>query len=247
MKRLTLFAFLLLGFAGASAQNVFVIEQIEMVDNKVVIRYNLNDDNMNHTYLVQLFTSQDNFTVPLTKVSGDVGVDVKPGLAKRITWDATKEAGNFSGDISFEIRGRIYVPFVKLKAMDEGAVFKRGKNYPITWTSGNTNGQVNIELYKGDVRIAGDNNQPNVGKYEWFIPGGTKKGSDYRLKFTNTKDQGDVVYSQPFTIKPKIPLIVKAIGAAIVGGGIFFILTTKNSNGGQAAATPLPELTIQTP
>ncbi len=230
----------------AEAQDVFSIDQIEMADNKVIVHYTLNDPNSNRTYLVQLFTSQDNFTAPLTKVSGDVGTDVKPGSGKKITWDASKEVGNYSGELAFEIRGRIYVPFVKLKTMDEGTVYKRGKNYPITWASGNTNGQVNIELFKGDVRITGDNNLPNVGKYDWYIPGGTKKGSDYRLKFTNSKDQGDVVYSQTFTIKPKVPFFVKAIGVAVVGGAIAFLSKGKSVDS-TPNATPLPELTIQTP
>ena len=196
------------------------LDWVEVADNKVVVHYNLQDDNTNREYLVNLFSSQDNFTKELTKVSGDVGTEVKAGQDKKIVWDITKELGAYNGNISFEVRGRVYVAFVKLKDFGEGMVFKRGTNHPLVWTSGNLSGQVNIELYKGDVRISGDNNQQNVGKFDWLVPSTAKKGSDYKLKFTNTRDRNDVVYSAPFTIKPKIPMAIKVLGFALVGGAV---------------------------
>lgn len=204
--------------------------RVEVADNKVVVHYNLVDEKVDRAYLVNLFSSQDNFTKELTKVSGDVGTEVKAGNDRKIVWDITKELGSFKGNLTFEVRGRIYVPFVKLKEMDAGKVFKRGKSYPLTWTSGNLGGQVNIELYKGTTRISGDNNQPNVGKFDWYVPSSAKKGNDYQLKFTNTKYRSDVVYSLPFTIKPKIPFIVKALGVAVIGGGIVVLAGGSKSN-----------------
>lgn len=198
--------------------------RVEIADNKVIVHYDLNDEKTERTYLVNLFSSQDNFTKELTKVSGDVGTEVKPGVDKKIVWDLTKELGNFKGDLVFEVRGRIYVPFVKLNEMEEGKIFKRGKSYPLTWSSGNLSGQVNIELYKGTSRISGDTNQPNVGKFDWSVPGNAKSGNDYQLRFTNTKDRNDVVYSRPFTIRPKIPLVVKAVGVVAIGG-LIYVLT----------------------
>lgn len=220
MKAISVLAFATCLLVGRAANSQTIqFNYVEVADNKVVVHYELQDEKADRTYLVNLFSSQDNFTKELTKVSGDVGTEVKAGRDRKITWDVTKELGNFKGNLTFEIRGRIYVPFVKLKEMDAGKVFKRGKNYPLTWTSGNLGGQINIELYKGTTRISGDNNQPNVGKFDWFVPSSTKKGNDYQLKFTNTKDRNDVVYSLPFTIKPKIPFIVKVLGIAAIGGG----------------------------
>ncbi len=215
----------------------FPISSIDLEDDKVIIHYVLADENREHQYLIQLFSSQDNFTTALTKVSGDVGTEVKPGASNKIVWDAAKELGAFKGDLSFEVRGRVFVPFVKLKSINEGDVFKRGKNYPITWSSGNLSGQVNIELYRGDVRISGDNNQPNVGKYDWYVPGSAKKGSNYRLKFTNAKDRNDVVYSKEFTVKPRTPFLVKVLGVAVIGGGIAVLAGGKGSSGSSGPAT----------
>jgi hypothetical protein len=246
MKKLYLkqigFLLAILSFYQGQAQTQsFPITSIDLEDDKVIIHYVLNDENKDHQYLIQLFSSQDNFTTALTKVSGDAGTEVRPGASNKIIWDATKELGAFKGDLSFEVRGRVYVPFVKLKSVNEGDVFKRGKNYPITWTSGNLSGQVNIELYKGEVRISGDNNQPNVGKYDWYVPGSAKKGNNYRLKFTNAKDRNDVVYSKEFTVKPRTPFLIKALGVAVIGGGVAFLAGGKSSsNSSSPTDTPLP-------
>jgi hypothetical protein len=199
------------------------LDWVEIIDKKVIVHYNLHDDNTSRQYLVNLYTSQDGFSKELTKVSGDVGADVTAGSDKRIIWDIVKELGDYAGNLTFEVRARIYTPFVKLINFGEGRVFKRGKNYPIIWSTGNISGHVNIELYRGDERIAGENNLPNVGKLDWHVPSTSKRANNYRLRFTNVKDRGDITYSPPFTIKPKVHTALKAMGIVVMGGaGILF-------------------------
>ena len=211
------------------AQNLD-IDFIVYIGRNVVVHYTLDDGaNSNRQFLVQLYSSQDNFTAPLTRVTGDFGSEVSAGVDKKIVWDITKELGAFKGTISLELRGRVYVPFVKIKDINEDQVFKRGKNYPVNWTSGNLSGQINIELFNADnERIWGENNVSNIGKFDWYIQGNIKKGHDYKLKFTNAKDRNDVVYSKPFTIKPKIPLIVKA-GGVIAVAAVVSVLVINSS------------------
>jgi hypothetical protein len=221
------------------------LDFIEFSGRNVVVHYTLDDGaNSNRQFLVQLFSSQDNFTAPLTRVTGDIGSEVSSGFDKRITWEITKELGAFKGDISLELRGRVYVPFVRIKDIEKDEVFKRGRNYPLNWTSGNLSGTVNVELFNEDnERIWGENNIPNIGKFDWYIPGNVKKDQDYKLKFTNTKDRNDVVYSQPFTIKPRIPFIVKIAAGAVVAGAVAVLVTTSGkepeSEKGQPYPTPL--------
>ena len=213
------------------SQNVD-IDFIELVGRNVVVHYNLDDGaNSSRQFLVQLYSSQDNFTTPLTRVSGDFGSEVTAGIDKKIVWDITKELGSFKGNVALELRGRVYVPFVKIKDIDEDQIFKRGKNYPVNWTSGNLSGQVNIELFNAaGERIWGENNVPNVGKFDWYVQGNIKKGKNYKLKFTNAKDRNDVVYSLPFIIKPKIPLLVKVAGVLAIAVGIEVLSSNAKSN-----------------
>jgi hypothetical protein len=218
------------------------IDFIEFVGRNVVVHYNLDDGaNSNRQFLVQLFSSQDNFSTPLTRVSGDFGSEVGSGFDKKIVWDITKELGAFKGNISLELRGRVYVPFVKIKDIDEGEVFKRGKNYPVNWTSGNLSGQVNIELFNAaGERIWGENNVANVGKFDWYIQGNIKKGRNYKLKFTNAKDRNDVVYSLPFIIRPKIPLLFKVAGIAVIAAAAEVALSGSKSTSNEAKSYSTP-------
>lgn len=235
-----IFCFVMALSMQSFAQNLD-IDFIEFTGRNVVVHYTLDDGaNSNRQFLVQLYSSQDNFSVPLTKVTGDVGSEVSSGVDKKIIWDVTKELGNYKGTISLELRGRVYVPFVKIKDITEGQVFKRGKNYPVNWTSGNLSGQVNIELFNEDEeRMWGENNVPNVGKFDWYIQANIKKGSNYRLKFTNAKDRNDVVYSAPFTIKPKIPFIAKA-GAVVVVAAVVGVVITNSGKSSGSDEKPYP-------
>lgn len=233
--KIRLLILLLLSVAIHGYAQQISLEWIELSGNKVIIHYDLIDNNPNHQYMINLYSSQDKFTNPITKVSGDVGQDVRPGEDKAITWDITRELGVFKGRLTFEIRGRVFIPFVRLQPFDKGETFVRGKTYPLNWTSGNLSGQVNIELYKGQTRIPIENGMANVGKYEWNIPSGLKPGSDYTLRFTNTKDLNDYVVSMPFTIKAKYPLAAKIGLAVTAGAGITFMLL---SGGDTPTTTP---------
>lgn len=237
-KLITLTALVLAGLAAVPSFGQSVeIDFVEFQGNNIVVHYNLDDGaNSNRQFLVQLYSSQDNFTTPLTRVSGDFGTEVSAGFGKKIVWDVTQELGSFKGDIALEVRGRVYVPFVKIKEITEGQVFKKGRNYPLNWTSGNLSGTVNIELFNADgERLWGENNVANVGKFDWFIPGNIKKGNDYRLKFTNTRDRNDVVYSPSFVIRPKVPLLVKVAAATLVLGASGILINQKKN---ESSANP---------
>lgn len=247
MKKFTiLYTGIILFFLGTAShqglsQNMD-IDFIEFSGRNVVVHYNLDDGaNSSREFLVQLYSSQDNFTIPLTRVTGDFGPEVSAGFGKKIVWDITQELGAFKGNVSLELRGRVYVPFAKIKDIEDGQVFKRGKNYPINWTSGNLSGQVNIELFnEAGERMWGENNVANVGKFDWYVQSNIKKGSNYKLKFTNAKDRNDVVYSHAFTIKPKIPLLVKVAGLVILAGAAEFLISNSKSSSDKAKSFPNP-------
>jgi hypothetical protein len=221
----------------ASAQKIN-IQWVEITGDKIIVHYDLDDTNPNHEYAVNLLSSKDNFGAPLTRVTGDVGNEIKPGLNKKIVWDITKELGNYKGDIELEIKGKFYLPFLKLSNFDTSKKYKRGKNFPLVWTSGNMSGQIDIELYNGQDRIHRESNVANSGKYDFIIPGDAKPGGNYRLKFTNTKNRDEVIYSGNFRIAAKIPMALKIGGVAVVGGLAAVIGGGGGGGGGGGSDTP---------
>ncbi len=230
-------------FFSFSASGIFAqhveIDRIDIRGNKVIVWYVLNDPNDFNKYSISLFSSLDRFASPLTKVSGDVGKDVKPGRDNKIIWDITNEIGNFKGSVVLEVRGNVAGPFVQLASSDVRRSFKRGKIYPITWRSGNLEGQVNIQLYNKDEQLIWEAGiLPNAGKYEWTVSNTIKKGN-YRFKFINVKDPGEFQYSNLFAIRPRTPMGVKVAGVlAVIGGGVAVL---SGGKGGTSSRNDLPD------
>src|SRR5438105_1323528 len=78
----------------ASAQQL-KIDFVEVTGRMVVVHYDLDDGtNSTRQFLVQLYSSQDNYTAPLTRLTGDFGTEVSAGFDKKIVWDITKELGS---------------------------------------------------------------------------------------------------------------------------------------------------------
>ena len=215
--RLLLPLLLLLFSLIASGQKVSILK-IELAGEKVLVFYDLEDNNPNNEYLLNLYSSKDNFANPLAKVKGDVGPEVKPGQNKKIEWNLREEYGGFKGKISLEIRGKVYVPFVKLN-FDTKRAYKRGGNYNLAWKPGNTN-PIHIELLKGSQRISGDLNHPNSGTYLLTFPAKITPGKDYRLRVTDSKNTDDIIYTDFFRITPKIPTALKVGAVLVLIGGV---------------------------
>ena len=203
---------------AVAGQNL-AIKNVELDGEKIIVNYDLEDSNPRNEYKLDLYASKDNFATPLSKVSGDVGPEVKPGLNKKIIWSVREEIGGYKGRIALEIRGKVYIPFVKLQNFNAGTVYKKGKSYNLSLKAGNTN-PIHVELYKGSQRISGEMNHPNNGAYTLTIPGNSKPGSDYRIKITDSKNAEELIYSPNFKVKPKVPAWLKIAVPVLVAGGI---------------------------
>ena len=243
--RVLLLAIALLAGSAAFAQSV-AIKKVELAGELIIVHYDLEDSNPNNEYLINLYSSKDNFFAALTKVTGDVGMEVKPGLNKKIMWKVRDEYGAYKGKLSLEIRGKVYIPFVKLTGFDAKKKYKKGNTYNLTWKPGASN-PINIELYKGGERVSSELNQPNNGSHTLFIPKHLKNGKDYRLKITDTRNTDEVIYTDYFAVAPKIPTIAKIGAGVVIVGAIVFVLTQKKTPGGGggddgSGTIPLPNL-----
>jgi hypothetical protein len=253
MRVILLFVAMFIASASAFAQTV-IIKKVELAGEQVIVHYDLEDSNPNNEYLINLYTSKDNYFGALTKVTGDVGAEIKPGTDKKIYWKIRDEYGAYKGKLALEIRGKVYVPFVKLQNFDPNKTYKKGTTYNLNWKPGASN-PINIELYHGGERISGEMNQPNNGSHSLFIPKHASNGKDYRIKFTDTKNPDEIIYTGYFKVAPKIPMIAK-IGAGVVVAAVLVVVLThkkatpddtstnnnNNNNNNNTDQIELPEL-----
>lgn len=219
---------------SASAQKA-TIKKIELSGEKIIVYYDLDDDNPNNEYQMNLFISKDKFTTPVSKVKGDVGNEIKPGSGKKIEWNIFEEFTNYNGDIEIEIRGKVFVPFVKLQSFGTKQTLKRGKAYDMAWRPGNTN-PVHVEVFRGSQRMQGELNLPNNGKYTLNLSPHLKPGGSYKVKITDSKKTNDFVYTEEFKVRRKVPLLLKAL--PIIGAGAFIGMSAGGSKGAAEISGP---------
>lgn len=224
-KAFALFPILFI-FSSVWSQNI-EIKEILLNQGQVILKFNIKDPNPERKYSIHLYSSSDNFIQRLEKVSGDIGVGIPVGDNKEIIWDPYEEYGSdFKGDISLDIKASIYIPFITLdKFEDYGDTFKRGKPYPLTWSGGRGDNQLIFDLYQGERKITVLDERPNNGKWVMNIPTNVKPGKDFRLRISDKSNKDEVVYTNYFSVKRKIPLWLKSgVGLVIVGIGAKIIL-----------------------
>jgi hypothetical protein len=213
------------------------IKQVFVKEGKVHIVYDLFDQEATRTYQVRLYSSKDNFISPLSKVRGDVGLEVPPGKNKEIIWNAKEELDpDFQGSLAFEIRGRVYVPFVKLDQFNDYHTLKRGKSYEVLWTGGRSTNVLTFDIYKGEQKLASFPNIANAGHFSMELPKNLKPGKGYRLKVSDKNNKDEVVYSDEFTIKRKVPLLLQVVPTALVGATLYVLVTNFGGVGGGTEA-----------
>jgi len=202
----------------------FSIKRLEILNDKINLYYDLVDTVATRTYTIALFASQDNFISPLQQVSGDIGLEVTPGRNKRIVWNAKEELGaNFEGKEALEVRGRLYIPFVRLDGLNK--TFKRLRPTEITWTGGTQQNILNFDLYKGKEKITSFPDIANVGHYRLTMPTTVKPGKGYRFKISDSRNKDQVVFSPPFTVKRKISLGLKFVPIVLIGAGLYLAVS----------------------
>lgn len=201
----------------AQAQD-FTINKVELTGESIILHYSLIDTTKSRTYSINVYTSRDNFIAPLQKVKGDVGLEVRPGQNKKIIWSSREELGaTFQGDVEIEIRGRVYIPFIKFDGFQDGQVIKRGKPKSITWSGGTRQNILNFTLYKGEKNIDVIPNVANSGSYDLTLPTSVKPGSGYYFIVSDSKNKDQMMKTNEFKVKRKVPLLLKLLPVAIIG------------------------------
>jgi hypothetical protein len=195
-----------------------IIDGVQLKDTKVIIYYQIQDSLVNRSYSVRIYSIADGFMNPLQAVTGDVGLEVKSGLHRKIVLDTQAEWPNgMEATQSFEIRARVFIPFINTESINQYKLFKRNRKYNLTWTGGSAQNVLNFDLYKGERKVTSFPNVGNSGHHLFVLPSHVKPGSGYRFRISDARNKDEVVYTQTFRVKRKIPLGLKAIPLVVAG------------------------------
>jgi len=209
------------------AQNLEV-KRIERNGDNLILYYNLTDTVIDRSYTVNLYSSRDNFLNPLAAISGDKGMEVTPGISKKLVWNAKQDLGaEFSDKISIELRARIYIPFIRFDAIEK---IKRGKPTEVTWRGGTPQNILNFELYRNGKKVDVIPNIANVSHTQLTLPVSVKPGKGYIFRIVDSKNKDQVVETPSFRVKRKVPLGVKLLPVLALGGALYIFGSSSTSN-----------------
>jgi hypothetical protein len=211
----------------------------------VQVNYEMDGFDYGQDYEIYLYGSHNDFSQPLQNVKGDIGQKVKgDGNIKKITWNAGTELGIYQKEISFELRGKPYIPFLKLITPLQGKNFKKGKTYVLQWEGGEQTSQLDLDLIKDDVVKTTDKKIPNNRTYSWLVSKNLKPGKNYVLKISNSNNVLDYIISDQFTVNRKIPLALYvaplAVGAGLIACKVLHICGSEEVNHGIPRPLPPP-------
>lgn len=236
MKHSFIITCLLLQLTSCLVAQDFAVKRVESSQGKITLYYDLLDT-LGRGYTINVYASRDNFIAPLQRITGDAGLEVKAGKGKKIVWDAPAELGpDFDGKMGLEVRGRVYIPFVRFERFEEYKAIKRGKAYNISWTGGTPQNILHFDLYKGEKKVTSFTDVANTGKYKLTLPTSVKPGSNYKFKITDSKNKDEIVYTGNFTVKRKVPLLLKVIPILSVGA----LVATLGGSANKAQRIPDP-------
>ena len=219
------------------------IKSVSVKGNDVIVNYDLLDDDLSHKYTLRLYSSQDNFVQPLTAVEGDVGIDQSVGGNKQVIWHVKDELGeDFKGDVSLELKGKLYIPFVTLNNFEDITSMKKSRPYNLTWAAGRGSSVLTFDLFNGkDEVVHTYTNIANVGEYRLELPKDVKPGKNYRFRITDQRNKEDVVFTPYFTIRRKVPLAAKVALVGLAGSGVALLGGQGGSEVGAGEVPLLPD------
>ena len=223
-------------FTGSG--NKMMVKRMELDNDKLNLYYDLIDSVNSHFYTIDVFSSEDNFVTKQEKVSGDIGLEVKPGVNHKITWNAREMLGReFNGKFRLELRAKLFVPFVQFDAMKKS--YKRGKDFSVSWKGETPPNTLNFDLCKGNVLVHSFANIANQGKTTLRIPKSIKPGKGYYFKVSDVNNNDQMVITQKFNVKRKTPLMLKILPFALVGGAAATL--GAGSSGGGSSTHNIPD------
>ncbi len=205
--------------AGAGAQEVSNL-RAETKGNLVIINYDLAGTMPGQLFEVRVFVLRDGRADSLLYVRGDVGKNVVPGRNKRMEWGAKKEIGVFDNTLAFKVEATLTFSPMVLKNPAKATVWRRGKGHDIAWAGGVENESLQLELWKDSTLSFIITRTANQGNYDWQVPVALAPGDDYKIRLASVAAPTNFRFSEPFSVRRKIPLAAKFIPlglAAAVG------------------------------
>lgn len=189
-----------------TVENVRAITKGDIIEIYYDLKPGIDSLNSNIT----IFSSHNNYQVPLLWVTGHVGQLIPPGDNKLVIWEARKELDNFKGELIIEVRAEPVAMLYEFNSHKK-LLARPGKNFTVSWKGGKKTDIVDIQLLDAEKKIVNVlSSTSNANQFTWNIPKDFKRGTYYLL----LKAPGQELRSEPIKIQrsKKWLLILPIVG-----------------------------------
>ncbi|MGL1885509.1 MAG: GPI anchored serine-threonine rich family protein [Reichenbachiella sp.] len=243
MKKVLFFLLAITFCQYAVSQNV-ENAAVQQVGDDLIISFDLMPkESIKERYTISLIALYGNDSIELKVKDGSL-TDIRPGNGLQFTVSGKDNLENVKGNVDFSVTARMTYSPIRILTPGDGQSAKRGKSLDVAWKGGFEKDDYSIYLYQSDSLIS-TLKSPFVGtSYTWNIPKKTKKAENYQIRLTSNNHQGQSEISSEFRIKNKIPIVIKVLPLAVLGGVVAILLTQSDDGGSTEVPDPpaLPEL-----
>ena len=228
-------SFILIGiftfYHQSAAQSVSGVE-VNIVGDNLQITYAMAGLRDGQKFNVELYSSLDNYTTPLSddRITGDLGddIDLKSGN-QIIIAEPLETLGAITGDLNFKIRATLI--FNPVSVSDPITFFKqkRGKKFSTVWTGGLAGETVEFDLYRNNELIL-DNFYSTINNRsaEFKFPK-VALGTGYTMMMEFESLNNDVTLPD-FEVKRKKSIFGRVFGLMILAAAADFYLYGSSSD-----------------
>jgi len=226
IRNLALMMLVLTALGSAKAQDVKIIK-VKQLDTKINLEYDIVGEKLGQQFDVAGYYSLDGKSfIPMKSLSGDFGKGLAGGVGRLLVWDAVKDAGYFSGNLTVKITATSQTieptsdDFQKFTFKLMSIHRLADNKVELDMTIQNDGGKRDLKMFNGLVTLTDFNNV----KYDAQVGAlGTVKGNERYSTPTLTVNAGESVKAS--FIFDRIPGNLDRVKALDMG---FEVLTYDN-------------------
>lgn len=209
---------------------------VQQVDHDFLIVFDLIPKNSIQERYEVILTADDGVIVQTLQLTDGTLQDVRPGNGLQFRISGRDSFKDFRGEVSFGIEAKMIYSPIRFITPDNNARFDKGKEVHVTWEGGIDGDEYAVELYQDYSKLSILATDIQDSTFSWNIPKDTKPGRKYKLRVVSNNHLNQSAITPEFTIKQKIPIVIKLVPLLAIGGWVYMI--NKNDNGGNGFPNP---------
>lgn len=225
MNRIVILLLILFFYQSAVSQKV-ERAAIQQVGDDLIFSFDLMPkESIKERYTISLLALYESDTVILKLKEGSL-TEVGSGKGLQFVVSGRDHLGDIKGHVDFNVHAKMTYSPIRILSPAEGQSVKIGKDFMINWQGGVIADDYNISLYQSDSLILELIPKTKGNDFTWQVPQQIKRSDNYQIHLTSNNHPNQPEISSEFKIRKNLPIAVKILPLAVLGGVTAYLLST---------------------